>query len=332
VLCVQLNWPVILVGRSGGGKTELLERLAATIGVSVATLGINAETDAMDLIGGFEQTDSNWQTLQAKLALTEQSNVKALAELKVRATLSNQSNQTQQDLAGDSTSADNITKPKFQWIDGILVDALREGKWLILDNANLCSPSVLDRLNSLLEPSGVLILNERNNADGSPRIITPHPQFRIFLTMNPRYGELSRAMRNRAVELYLPEDPTPDSTKRLDPLFSESAVSRLRQIQTLDHVAAGEANIDRVSHTMVDHLSHVDEALFRRFIAQVSDGLYQIPNAVRLTLKKTVQARSQVQIEAVQRCIQFYEAVLSQTQVPADFARVQVSRFALLGM
>jgi midasin len=150
--------------------------------------------------------------------------------------------------------------------------------------------------------------------------------------MNPRYGELSRAMRNRAVELYFPESPTPDTNKSLDPLFSESAVSRLRQIQTLDHDAADEADIDCVAHTMVDHLTPVDEVLLLRLTAQISTGLYIIPDAVRQSLNKTVQARSQIQVDTVQRSIQLYEAVLSQTQVPADFARVQVSRLALRGM
>ena len=39
----------------------------------------------------------------------------------------------------------------FEWIDGQLVHALKYGHWLLIDNANLCSPSVLDRLNGLLE-------------------------------------------------------------------------------------------------------------------------------------------------------------------------------------
>ncbi|KAI3483940.1 hypothetical protein L1887_53096 [Cichorium endivia] len=40
---------------------------------------------------------------------------------------------------------------RFEWIDGPLLRALQEGHWLMLDNANLCSASVLDRLNSLFE-------------------------------------------------------------------------------------------------------------------------------------------------------------------------------------
>jgi midasin len=83
----------------------------------------------------------------------------------------------------------------------VLIDALTKGSWIILENANLCNPSVLDRLNSLLEPNGFLVLHECTDASGAPRIIVPHQNFRLFITMDPRYGELSRAMRNRAVEV-----------------------------------------------------------------------------------------------------------------------------------
>ncbi|ANB14893.1 AAA family ATPase midasin [Sugiyamaella lignohabitans] len=92
---------------------------------------------------------------------------------------------------------------KFQWLDGTLVKAVEEGHWLILDNANLCNPSVLDRLNSLLEPNGCLIVNECSLENGEPRMIIPHKDFRLFLTVDPHYGELSRAMRNRGVEIFL---------------------------------------------------------------------------------------------------------------------------------
>ncbi|ODQ67900.1 midasin, partial [Nadsonia fulvescens var. elongata DSM 6958] len=92
---------------------------------------------------------------------------------------------------------------KFEWFDGILVKAVEEGFWLVLDNANLCSPSVLDRLNSLLEHNGSLIVNECALSDGRPRVIKPHPKFRLFLTVDPKYGELSRAMRNRGTEIFV---------------------------------------------------------------------------------------------------------------------------------
>ncbi|KAF9140977.1 AAA ATPase midasin [Mortierella sp. GBA39] len=92
---------------------------------------------------------------------------------------------------------------RFEWIDGSLINALEHGHWLLIDNANLSNPSVLDRLNSLMEPNGTLMVNERGLVDGEVKIIRPHPNFRIFMTVDPRYGELSRAMRNRGVEITL---------------------------------------------------------------------------------------------------------------------------------
>ncbi|XP_058881826.1 midasin isoform X1 [Acipenser ruthenus] len=92
----------------------------------------------------------------------------------------------------------------FEWIDGMLVQALQAGDWLLMDNVNFCSPSVLDRLNALLEPGGVLTISERGVIDGTTPSIKPHPNFRLFLTMDPVHGEVSRAMRNRGVEIYIP--------------------------------------------------------------------------------------------------------------------------------
>lgn len=41
-----------------------------------------------------------------------------------------------------------------RWVDGALARAIAHGGWVLLDNANLCNPTVLDRLNPLLEPGG----------------------------------------------------------------------------------------------------------------------------------------------------------------------------------
>ncbi|KAJ3092441.1 AAA ATPase midasin [Quaeritorhiza haematococci] len=99
--------------------------------------------------------------------------------------------------------AQDTLSGKFEWIDGTLVRAMEEGHWVLIDNVNFCSPSVLDRLNPLFEPNGILMLNERGLIDGEVKVVRPHPNFRIFMTMDPRFGEISRAMRNRAVEICL---------------------------------------------------------------------------------------------------------------------------------
>ena len=84
---------------------------------------------------------------------------------------------------------------------------------MLLENANLCSPTVLDRLNPLLEIGGTLLVSECGMRDGEPRVITAHPGFRLFLALDPRRGDVSRAMRNRGVEVgsgsYCPPRPPP---------------------------------------------------------------------------------------------------------------------------
>ncbi|XP_037082372.1 midasin-like [Pollicipes pollicipes] len=71
--------------------------------------------------------------------------------------------------------------------------ALRAGDWLLVDNVNFCPAS----------PGGVLELSERGVIDGLVPTVRPHPHFRLLLAMDPRHGEISRAMRNRGVEIYM---------------------------------------------------------------------------------------------------------------------------------
>lgn len=97
----------------------------------------------------------------------------------------------------------------FEWIDGSLIEAIVRGYWVVFDNANFCSASVLDRLNSLLENNGSLLINECGLVNGKERVIHPHNDFRIFFVMNPSFGEISRAMRNRCVEIFFPHPLVP---------------------------------------------------------------------------------------------------------------------------
>jgi len=116
---------------------------------------------------------------------------------------------------------------KFEWVDGVLLNAVINGEWVLLENANLCSPTVLDRLNPLLEPEGFLLVNECGLINGEPRVVKAHPNFRLFLAIDPRHGEVSRAMRNRGVEVFLlPSrdvvEDAPDATLP-DPLLTPPA-------------------------------------------------------------------------------------------------------------
>ncbi|KAL1301472.1 hypothetical protein AAFC00_005720 [Neodothiora populina] len=194
-----------------------------------------------------------------------------------------------------------IDRAQFEWMDGTLVQALEQGKWLVLDNANLCSPAVLDRLNSLLEPGGKLIVNEHTDANGQAKIVEPAEGFRIFFTVDPKYGELSRALRNRAVELFMLQEESPQHDKAQLILGAESRMHRLRNAGLLAQTSpdVSEQEIRFQADIIADHLAHVDLSVLQSFASQLSLELYNVPAPVlqesftRLMQIKNMQHLSQ---------------------------------------
>ena len=73
------------------------------------------------------------------------------------------------------------------WSNGVLVQAMEAGDWLLIDEINACLPEIAFCLHSLLDDDRMIVLTDY---DG--RITRPHPDFRLFATMNPseerKYG------------------------------------------------------------------------------------------------------------------------------------------------
>ncbi|KUF91591.1 hypothetical protein AM588_10003219 [Phytophthora nicotianae] len=99
----------------------------------------------------------------------------------------------------------------FSFVEGVLVKALREGHWVLLDEINLASSDTLERISTLLEhETSAFSLTER----GDVEIIRPHPNFRLFGAMNPSTDvgkkDLPPSLRNRFTEIYVDEcvDPS----------------------------------------------------------------------------------------------------------------------------
>lgn len=100
--------------------------------------------------------------------------------------------------------SDNDGKLVFQ--EGVLVEALRNGYWIVLDELNLAPSDVLEALNRLLDDNRELLIPE------TQEVVKPHPHFMLFATQNPAglYGgrkALSRAFRNRFLELHFDDIP-----------------------------------------------------------------------------------------------------------------------------
>lgn len=96
---------------------------------------------------------------------------------------------------------------KLAFKEGLLVEAMRKGFWIILDELNLAPSDVLEALNRVLDDNQELFIPE------TQEIVKAHENFMLFATQNPPgvYGGrkmLSRAFRNRFIELHFNEIPS----------------------------------------------------------------------------------------------------------------------------
>lgn len=91
----------------------------------------------------------------------------------------------------------------FEWRDGPLLRALKEGKWIVLDELNLASQSVLEGLNAVLDHRGELYIPELG------RTFYVQPQMtKLFACQNPlRQGGarkgLPRSFLNRFTQVFI---------------------------------------------------------------------------------------------------------------------------------
>jgi len=67
---------------------------------------------------------------------------------------------------------------KFVWEDGLIIKAVREGYWLILDEMNSLDADILFCLHGLMDDGYITLAN-------NSEVVEAHPDFRLFATMNP---------------------------------------------------------------------------------------------------------------------------------------------------
>lgn len=131
---------------------------------------------------------------------------------------------------------------------GVLVQAMRNGHWIILDELNLAPTDVLEALNRVLDDNRELFIPETQD------IVKAHPNFMVFATQNPPglYGGrkiLSRAFRNRFVELHFNEIPPPELENilhmrcKLPPTYAKKMVAVMVDLQVI------HKNILKISFT-----------------------------------------------------------------------------------
>lgn len=274
---VAMDEPTLLVGPTAAGKTSLVRWLAHETNNEFRRVNLSNHTDTSELIGGFypavevdielakkalaaiENDPALGKEMKKTLDHLGKDTIAAMDSLRsadesakdqIRESLglilSSSEMRAAFELSGDAgmekraalEGAFRTVPGKFEWRDGIIVEAMKKGQWIVLDEINLAEPAVLEGLNSLLDGDRSLVLTAHLGEK-----IQAHPNFRAFATMNPatsEYGgrkKLSPAMRNRFTESWFPEINEKSEIKMIADAwvneFKEDAKQTLKDYQAL---------------------------------------------------------------------------------------------------
>ncbi|KAG8892415.1 hypothetical protein FRC01_014182, partial [Tulasnella sp. 417] len=214
------NEPVLLVGETGCGKTSVCELFARGHGRPLYTLNCHQNTETADLLGGQRPLRSRAslraEAVQDALSLLHETGLAidpltepdSISDAILRASVNKALPPTAREKLREVLGKLKRANALFEWHDGPLVEAMRNGGVFLLDEISLADDSVLERLNSVLEPGRTLTLAEKGGWDIDRLEVVASPDFKLVATMNPGgdYGkkELSPALRNRFTEIWVP--------------------------------------------------------------------------------------------------------------------------------
>jgi len=220
---LKFNEPVLLVGETGSGKTSVCQVYAELLSKKLLTLSCHQGTETADLIGSLRPLRSRGssephQLKQAQellsgipkfqIAVSQTRDVRGIVSL-LKLAINDPATPSGvlvrlRGLQHEVRQAQSL----FEWQDGPLIRSMRHGDVFLLDEISLADDSVLERLNSVLEPSRSIILAERGGFDIEHTKVISDESFKLLATMNPGgdYGkkELSPALRNRFTEIWVP--------------------------------------------------------------------------------------------------------------------------------
>lgn len=182
--------PVLLEGPTSAGKTSAIRYMSYVTGSPYRRINLSYHTDVSDLLGRYVGGESKY-TL-ADLKKKDESDIDEIAEVYGIDPAESQAEKIKQIF-------DAQKNPR--WVDGPIIKAMKRGEVLLLDEVNLARPEVIERLNSLFDDDGNLVLTEHRN-----EVIAPHDNFRVFATMNPASyagrARMSEAMKSRWTGLF----------------------------------------------------------------------------------------------------------------------------------
>ena len=151
--------PLLLVGETGSGKTSACQVYADAVNKHLLSLNCHRNMETADLIGGLRpirnkaaleaETFNKVSSLLLQCGVTDVPNNAA--------SLLSTIDQLESSQLVDSIKAQEVrqklrrTTGMFEWHHGPLVEAMKAGDVLLVDEISLADNSVLGRLNSVLE-------------------------------------------------------------------------------------------------------------------------------------------------------------------------------------
>lgn len=238
-ICVEQNEPVLLIGETGVGKTSSVQYLAQKLNRKLVVVNLNNQSDVSDLIGGYKPVDLSYVVTPIRYEFENlfrktfnvEKNEKFLTNISVCSnrgefsmliklmikiiepalkkttdpTLETQWRHLNMKLAKLNKQIKEKSNICFAFITGSLVNCIKNGNWILLDEINLASTETLECLSTILEPNGSVVLLEK----GDFKPVTRSSHFRIFACMNPSTDvgkkDLPQGIRNRFTEFYVDE-------------------------------------------------------------------------------------------------------------------------------
>ena len=225
--------PILLIGDIGTGKTFLVEQLANLIGANLKVIQFNSETTSLDIIGRMELTIDKDKIDGFKILIKNfienlsKIKYKKITELIIESELLDISKilkfldkekedfknypleivKEYRDVINELNNLIGLKKTKFNFKLSALVNAMKDGDWVLLDDINF-APQEIEGLMSLLEEEPTLKIYEHDPVYFYTKDKTKirnkesdfliHPNFRIIMTTSKDIN-ISPAIKSRCL-------------------------------------------------------------------------------------------------------------------------------------
>jgi midasin len=204
------------VSETGCGKTTLVQYLAELSGHRLFVYNMSSGTDVSDLIGGFKPIDCRVLLkelfmgfldkfrnevpgaekneaylinlhnyfIQGKMEILLKSLVQSIPRILQQLPASSSQHEWNDMLKKFSNILGSLDKIDsnlvFSFLEGNLIKALRNGDWILIDEINLATNDVLQKIVPLIEGKSLMLYEK-----GDLSYIHRHKDFRIVACMNP---------------------------------------------------------------------------------------------------------------------------------------------------